>query len=118
MESYDYDKEFAVAFQRTAAFGMTAPAMPNLATGRLFDRQQDERLASILRSALRGLSPRDRMAQCFAIHHAITPMIDHAYGVRSVLTLGWVHNPPRDYFRQSDAELMGHSCAMAFRAAR
>lgn len=105
LESYDYDKEFAVAFQRTAAFGMTAPAMPNLAAGRLFDRQQDERLTSILHSALNGLSPRDLVAQCFAIHHAIAPAIDRAYGIRTVLTLGWVHDPPNDYFRVSDEEL-------------
>jgi hypothetical protein len=106
LKSYDYDKEFAVAFQRTAAFGMTVPAMPSLTEGRLFARQQDNRLAAILRFALRGLSPHDLMAQCFAIHEGIAPEIDRAYGVRSVLTLGWVHDPPNDYFRVSDEELM------------
>jgi hypothetical protein len=105
LESYDYDQEFAVAFQRTAAFGLTAPTMPNLDDGRLFDSRQDERLTGILCSALVGLSPQDVSAQCFAIHHAIRPVIDRTYGVRSVLTLGWVHDPPRDFFRLSEAEL-------------
>lgn len=106
MNRYDYDHDFVGAFRRTEDFGLSAPAMPNLAAGRLFGRQQDERLVAILRSALGGLSPHDLMAQCFAIHYALAPMIDSAYEVRSVLTLGWVHTPPNDHFRMSDEELI------------
>ena len=104
MESYDYGQEYAEAFTRTLSFGLDVPEQSQQ-PGRFFQASQDPKLVSILSSVLGNIRPQDVSAQCFAIHHAIQPAIDLAYGTKSVLTLGWVHDPPCDFFRLSEQEL-------------
>lgn len=104
MESYDYSQEYAEAFTRTLSFGLDVPEQSQR-PGRLFEANDDPKLVSVLSSFFVNLRPQDVSAQCFAIHHAIRPAIDVAYETKSVLTLGWVHDPPCDLFRLSEQEL-------------
>jgi hypothetical protein len=104
MNSYDYSQEYADAFTRTLSFGLDVPEQQRQ-SGSFFQANQDPKLVSVLSSVLGNIPPEDISAQCFAIHYAIRHAVDSAYQTRSVLTLGWVHDPPCDFFRLSEQEL-------------
>jgi len=100
---YDYSGELKAAFDLTEQLGLEVPAHSQSPYRML--PKGDRAIANALQASLGSLSPDQISAQCFAINFKIKSEIDRALNTSSLLTFGWVHEPPNDYFKLSASDL-------------
>lgn len=100
---YNYSDELKAAFSFTKQLGLETPAYLPVPSRILLKNSQN--LTNALQESLGSLSPDKVSAQCFAINFKLKNEIDRALNTSSMLTFGWVHEPPNDYFRLSASDL-------------
>ena len=100
---YNYSDELKAAFVFTEQLGLKAPEYLPI-PDRVLSNNSDT-LSNALQKSLGHLSPDQVSAQCFAINFKLRSEVDRALNTSSLLTFGWVHEPPNDYFKMSASDL-------------
>jgi hypothetical protein len=99
-----YRTHLQEAHLRTLAFGLASPGVPSLAP-RILTPETLERLPYVVRDAIGEPDLHQIAAQCLAIHSMLREPLEQFFGSPVTYTIGYVHSPPNDLFRESEENL-------------
>lgn len=101
---YDYEREYAAAYDRTRSFKLHAPALCQRSPRQFSDRHCP-RLGGLISELVSELQPKDLVGQCFAVHLAAAPLIEKEFGLSAVPTLGWISLSNEELFHTDEQDL-------------
>jgi len=96
-----YQQTFRAALERTARFGLPAPAVP-FTERRFLDAAGEQALAGIAQDVLGGRAPREVADRCVGVHRGALARVGEALGCTPVLTIGHVVVGEQSYFERDE----------------
>jgi hypothetical protein len=100
-----YHDELLIARDRTIRMGLTCPTIPSVQKELILPGAAAG-LPKAMFDAVGTLTNADLVAQCFSIHDRLRLPLERFLKVPILYTLGYVHTPPVDRFRQTEEQLV------------
>lgn len=100
-----YSDELIEAQQRTIRFNLACPEIPT-PCGRLLTADKHQQFPYAVREAVGELSEKDIVGQCISIHWRLQVTLEKFFAAPILYTIGYVHTPPSDMFKQTEPELL------------
>lgn len=100
-----YDAELMEAKHRTIRLGLNCPEIPP-ACHRFLTQDKLQQFPHAVRAAVGELGLEEVVAQCLSLHWRLKEPLEKFFDAPILYTIGYVHMPPNDMFKQTEAELM------------
>lgn len=97
-----YRQEFEDAIRRTKKFGLSSPEIQFSNERKITNLSK---LSEVFVRAIGLPALEEIVAQCLSIHYRLVPAYEQFFGSPVYFTIGWVLDPPHEFYKITDAEI-------------